>query len=173
MHSNVRRVATSFAALLLLAVFAGPSLVGTVKAAPSQWGLPPGYRWGWVNTDRYDRYGNAAAKAYPYGQCTWGAAYLARHNAYSLHNAKDWTYFARMKGLHTGTAPRLNATVVFAPHIQGAGSLGHVAHVVQIIGSGWFVIKEMNFNWNGGGWGRWDYRYAHAGSGVTFIYASY
>src|SRR5262249_10760235 len=124
MHSNVRRIAASCAVLLLLAVFTGPSLVGTAKAAPSQWGLPAGYKWGWVNTDRADRLGNPAAKAYPYGQCTWGAAYLAHHNAFGLHNAKDWTYYARRKGLRTSTAVRFNATAVFAPHIQGAGSLG-------------------------------------------------
>src|SRR5262249_43220304 len=148
--SNVRRFAISFAVLLLLAVFAGPSLVGTVRAAPSQWGLPTGYRWGWANTDRYDHYGNPAAKVYPYGQCTWGAAYLAHHNAYGLPNAKDWTYVARRKGLRTGTTALVDATVVFAPHIQGAGSLGHVAHVVRRISSYWFVIREMNFRWNGG-----------------------
>jgi len=35
---------------------------------------------------------------------------------------------------------------------------------------GWFLVSEMNFFWNGGGWGRVDYRFAHAGSGVSFIY---
>ena len=35
---------------------------------------------------------------------------------------------------------------------------------------GWFLISEMNFYWNGGGWGRVDYRFAHSGPGVYFIY---
>jgi len=31
-------------------------------------------------------------------------------------------------------------------------------------------LSEMNFHWNGGGWDRVDYRYAHVGTGVSFIY---
>src|SRR5262249_47889062 len=34
------------------------------------------------------------------------------------------------------------------------------------------VSKEMHFSWNGGGWGRWNYQYAHSCSGVSFIYAT-
>jgi len=28
----------------------------------------------------------------------------------------------------------------------------------------------MSFYWNGGGWGRISFRYAHTGPGVAFIY---
>jgi surface antigen len=66
--------------------------------------------------------------------------------------------------------PRANATVVFQPGVQGAGGAGHVAHVVAVYPGGWFLVSEMNFYWNGGGWARVDYRYAHMGSGVSFIY---
>jgi hypothetical protein len=32
------------------------------------------------------------------------------------------------------------------------------------------LISEMNFYFNGGGWGRVSYRYAHSGAGVAFVY---
>jgi hypothetical protein len=31
-------------------------------------------------------------------------------------------------------------------------------------------LEWLNFYFNGGGWGRISYRYAHVGSGVQFIY---
>jgi hypothetical protein len=60
--------------------------------------------------------------------------------------------------------------VVFQPNVQGAGGSGHVGHVEQVLDNGWFIMSEMNFYWNGGGWGRVDWRYVHSGSGVAFIY---
>lgn len=173
MRSHARCLAASVTLLMMLAIFTGPTFVGTAEAAtPTQWALPSGYRWGWANTDPYDRYGNPAARTYGFGACTWGAAYLARHNAYGLGNAASWAYNARRHGLPTGFAPRVNATVVFQPFVQGAGGGGHVAHVVRVINSYWFVVEDMNFWWNGGGWNRWSFRYAHVGWGVTFIYAT-
>jgi len=54
------------------------------------------------------------------------------------------------------------------------GRFGIVEHTVSFHENldmdGWFLISEMNFYWNGGGWGRVDYRYAHSGWGVSFIY---
>jgi len=174
MHSRARRLAVSTALLTIVAVFTAFGSVGTAEAATiSQWAMPGGYRWGWVNTDPADRYGNQAAHQYGFGTCTWGAAYLARHNAYGLGGARYWTYNASRHGLRTGTIARLNATAVFQPGVQGAGGGGHVAHVVQVINSYWFVVRDMNFYWNGGGWNRWSYRYAHVGPGVSFIYATW
>lgn len=175
MKTHARRLVTSLVLVTVLTVFTVPSFAGTAKAYASinPWALPAGYPWGWTNTDPGDYYGNRAATSYYFGTCTWGAAYLARHNAYGLGNAMDWTYNAVWHGLPTGTYPVVNATVVFSPYNQGAGYLGHVAQVVQVIDGYWFVVREMNFWWNGGGWNRWDYRYAHAGWGVTFIYATY
>jgi hypothetical protein len=55
--------------------------------------------------------------------------------------------------------------------VQGAGASGHFAQVVAIAPDHyWMLITEMNFAWRGGGFGKVDYRYAHVGSGVTFIY---
>jgi hypothetical protein len=44
-----------------------------------------------------------------------------------------------------------------------------VAHVEAVYPGGWFLVSEMNFYANGGGWRRVDYRFAHAGAGVWFI----
>ena len=49
--------------------------------------------------------------------------------------------------------PAVGATVVFQPHVQGASSAGHVGHVEKVYGNGWFLISEMAFYWNGGGFG--------------------
>ena len=106
-----------------------------------------------------------------FGVCTWYAWY--RHQGEPLMrmgNAAQWAYSARNFGLSTGTTPSVGATVVFQPGVEGAGGSGHVGVVEQVLGNGWFIISEMNFGLNGGGWGRVDWRYAHTGAGVTFIY---
>ena len=54
--------------------------------------------------------------------------------------------------------------------IHLAAERGHAAVVEQLLSGGWLEISEMNFYWNGGGWGRVDYRYVHVGPGVSFIF---
>jgi len=106
-----------------------------------------------------------------FGYCTWYAWY--RHQSeplMRLGSAANWAYAAASFGLRTGTTPVAGATVVFAPGVQGASSGGHAAYVEAVLANGWFIVSEMNFGLNGGGWGRVDWRYAHVGSGVTFIY---
>lgn len=106
-----------------------------------------------------------------FGVCTWYAWY--RHQGEPLMrmgNAAQWAYSAHSFGLSTGTTPAVGATVVFEPGVEGAGGGGHAAVVEQVLGGGWFIVSEMNFGLNGGGWGRVDWRYAHTGPGVTFIY---
>lgn len=107
-----------------------------------------------------------------FGVCTWWAWYMRRDEPKlgTLGYASNWINAARAQGMSTGYTPVVGATVVFQPGVQGASSSGHVGHVVQLLGGGWFIISEMNFYWNGGGWGRVDYRYVHTGSGVAFIY---
>lgn len=114
--------------------------------------------------------GNRAALSYPWGNCTWYAAFRARDNVSFLGNAGMWAGMARWRGLPTGYSPVAGATVVFQGGVQGASWLGHVAHVEAVYPGGWFLVSEMNFSWNGGGFGRVDYRYAHTGPGVSFIY---
>jgi surface antigen len=107
-----------------------------------------------------------------FGVCTWWAWYTRRDEPKlgTLGVAANWLGAARSQGMSTGYTPAVGATAVFAPGVQGAGGSGHVGHVEQLLGGGWFIISEMNFYWNGGGWGRVDYRYVHVGSGVSFIY---
>lgn len=105
-----------------------------------------------------------------FGQCTWYAWF--RHRALpllKLGNAGSWPANARRLGLRVRSWPVRGATVIFAPGVQGASALGHAGVVEQVLRHGWLVISEMNFFWNGGGWGRVDYRYVHVGQGVSFI----
>lgn len=86
-----------------------------------------------------------------------------------MGNALNWASSAAARGYAVGSTPVVGGTVVFQPGVQGAGGAGHVAHVEAVYPDGWFLISEMNFYINGGGWGRVDYRYAHTGWGVQFI----
>jgi surface antigen len=108
--------------------------------------------------------------AYSFGQCTWWVRYKRRdENLTWMGDAWNWANSARARGL-TVTTAAINATVVFAPYVQGAGGLGHVAHVEQVLSDGWVLVSEMNFAWNGGGEGRVSYRFIHVGEGVWFIH---
>jgi surface antigen len=105
---------------------------------------------------------------YPYGQCTWGAQQLRRdENLSGLGNAKDWLWNAERRGLPTGYTPRVGATVVFAPGVDGASWLGHVGHVVAVGSGGRFEIEAMN---DAAGWGRYAFRWVQMRVGVSFIY---
>jgi surface antigen len=101
-----------------------------------------------------------------WGYCTWYAQYRRMDERLMvLGNAGQWAYTAASHGLRTGTVPVVGATVVY----QNSG-LGHVAHVEQVLGGGWFLVSEMNMYWNGGGFGRVSWRYSVVAPGVTFIY---
>lgn len=106
-----------------------------------------------------------------FGSCTWWPWYHHQNEPLmQLGNAAQWLSNAPAHGLATGTEPSVGATVVFQPGVQGASGMGHVGYVESVLGGGWFMISEMSFTWNGGGWGRVSYRYVHTGSGVGFIY---
>lgn len=110
------------------------------------------------------------ANSYPWGQCTWGAMALARDNVSGLGNAGAWLANAQRRGMATGSTPRVGATVVYQPYVQGASWLGHVAHVVRVNANGSFLVEEMNYVGYGGGFGRFSYRTSWTGWGVAFIY---
>lgn len=106
-----------------------------------------------------------------FGWCTWYAQYRRLDEPLMrLGNAYQWAWNARAHGLRTGTTPAVGATVVFQPGVQGASGLGHVGHVEQVYANGWFLVSGMSVYWNGGGWGRVSFVYAHTGYGVSFIY---
>ena len=117
----------------------------------------------------YDYAGDPYARAF--GQCTWWAQHERRdENLRWMGNARYWAAGAAHRGYKVSSPPAANATVVFQPYVQGASPVGHVGHVIAVYPNGWFLMSEMNAYGNGGGWGRVSFRYAHAGSGVQFIY---
>ncbi len=129
----------------------------------------------WAPVPGHPTYGMSDFSGDPYssyfGYCTWYAWYRNQSEPLMrLGNAQDWAWNASAFGLHTGTVPVVGATAVFQPGVEGAGGGGHAGHVEAVLGGGWFIVSEMNFSWNGGGWGRVDWRYAYVTSGVTFIY---
>jgi hypothetical protein len=143
-----------------------------ISAAPvSPW--PPSDAYMFVPGHPGSAFPEPAGDAYwwAYGQCTWWAQHERQdENLKRMGNAQYWAGSASARGYTVGSAPRAGATVVFQPGVEGAGGAGHVAHVVAVYPGGWFLVSEMNFYWNGGGWGRIDYRFAHSGWGVSFIY---
>ncbi len=124
---------------------------------------PPGYSSFAVTEPSPDPWGS-------FGQCTWWAQNKRPdENFLGLGAAANWASGARARGFTVTSTPAANATVAFAPGAQGASSAGHVSHVEQVLTGGWVLVSEMNFYWNGGGWGRVNYRYVHVGAGVWFI----
>jgi surface antigen len=128
----------------------------------------------WAYTDR-PAYAMSDFRGDPYhsyfGACTWYAWYRHQNEPLMrLGMAYQWPSRAPAFGLRVGRVPVVGATVVFAPGVQGASSGGHAAHVEAVYGGGWFIVSEMSFWWNGGGWRRVSYRYAHTRYGVSFIY---
>lgn len=141
---------------------------GTILPPPGgigPWTPPPGlfaYRMSDFRGDPYSGY---------FGACTWYAWYRHQNEPLmQLGMAAQWAYNAPRFGLRTGYSPVVGATAVFQPGVQGASGGGHAAHVEAVYSNGWFLISEMSFYWNGGGWGIVSYRYAHTGPGVSFIY---
>ncbi len=126
-------------------------------------------QWAWTGHGAYSEpYGTY--QGYSWGWCTSGAAMMAHDNVSGLGYAASWARNAAARGMAVGSSPAAGATVVFQPGVQGASGLGHVAHVVSVYGNGWFLVAETSFTFNGGGFGRVSYRYAHTGYGVSFIY---
>ena len=146
---------------------------------PTQPAPPSGGGYGtpgpWKPVPGHPTYGMGDFAGDPYsgffGVCTWYAWYRHRGEPLMrLGNAAQWAYNAPRFGLRVGATPVAGATAVFQPGVEGAGGGGHAAHVEVVLGGGWFILSEMNYYWNGGGWGRVDWRFAYAGSGVSFIY---
>ena len=101
---------------------------------------------------------------FPYGQCTWYVA--TRRNVTWGGNA--WTWYRNAAGIRPeGHVPVQGAIVVF-----GIGWLGHVAYIEHVNPDGSFLVSEMNYYANGGGWGLVDRRTVSANDGTIlgFIY---
>ncbi len=118
----------------------------------SSWKVPPGCYAGIYAI-------NPANYVYrpAFGQCAWWPEVLHPNNPNILFGRRS-------------SVPAPGAVMYFAPGVQGAGSAGHYAEVVAVLGNGWLLISEMNDYWRGGGWGRVNYRYVYLSAGVSFIY---
>ena len=148
-----------------------PASNSGIQAAPVQpW--PPSNAYMYVpGHPAFAVSGSGGFYSWTFGQCTWWAQNKRRdENLMHMGNAQYWAGGAAGRGYKVGSTPAANATVVFQPGVQGAGGAGHVAHVEAVYPDGWFLVSEMNFYWNGGGNARVDYRFAHSGYGVSFIY---
>jgi hypothetical protein len=122
------------AGLILLVTF--PAVVGSAAATIATAPHPgPAVRlFSWVPPSGYPDH-------FPYGQCTWWAAYN-RHVSWN-GNAGDWLAKASAQGFHTQGTPSVGAIAVYRPGF-GYSQLGHVA-VVVAISSATYTVSEMNF----------------------------
>jgi hypothetical protein len=142
----------------------GPNTVGQPCHSASLWAPNVGL-WT-VPPDCYGTIYTIDPSQYPpvnsaFGYCNWWVNELHRDKPNLLYGSQ----------YRRGSVPVPGAAIYFAGLVQGAGASGHFAQVVAIAPDHyWMLITEMNFAWRGGGFGKVDYRYAHVGSGVTFIY---
>jgi surface antigen len=108
---------------------------------------------------------STGSDGFAYGQCTW---YVASKRDLSRWggNARDWWWNAKR------FRPEGHVPVAGAILVENVGWWGHVAYVEHVNVDGSFVISEMNWYENGGGWGRVDHRVLPAGDpGILgFIY---
>ena len=155
---------------------APPAAVAPAPAPPAPTGsAPPGGYNPWAPVPGHPSYGMSDFAGDPwsaeFGACTWYAWYRNQGEPLlKMGDAAAWPGMAPSYGLRVGTTPVVGATAIFQPGVEGADGGGHAAHVEQVLGGGWFIISEMNFTWNGGGWGRVDWRYVYMAPGVSFIY---
>ncbi len=89
---------------------------------------------------------------FPYGQCTWWAAYNRRVTW--TGNAGDWLSNASAQGVRTDVLPTVGAIVVYRPG-DGYSGFGHVAVVIAVAPQS-YAVSEMNFI----GWGQVNTRTA-------------
>lgn len=106
------------------------------------------------------------ANGYPFGQCTYYVA-TRRHIPW-MDNAGGWYRDAIAAGFKVGRTPAAGAIMV---SVEG-NPLGHVSFVEKVNSDGSWVVSEMNFRANGGGWGRVDHRTVVPGTIhlIGFIY---
>ena len=128
------------AVIALLVTF--PAVVGSTAAAIASAPHPvPATRlFAWVPEGGY-------AEAYPFGQCTWWAAYNRRVTWNG--NAVEWLANAQSQGVATSAAPSVGAIAVYQRGGTYSPLYGHVAVVIAVSPTT-YTVSEMNFI----GWGR-------------------
>src|SRR5438552_5082541 len=107
------------------------SAVGATAAAPHT--APTKELFAWVPPGGFpDRF--------PFGQCTWWAAYNRRVTWGG--NAGDWLVNARAQGVATSDYPSIGAIAVYRPG-GDYSSYGHVAIVIRVSATS-YTVSEMN-----------------------------
>jgi surface antigen len=88
---------------------------------------------------------------FPFGQCTWWAAqrYFQLHDVavpwtYNA-NAGQWVDRAHDFGWHVSSKPTVGSIIVMQGGVQGAGDVGHVGVVEQILSDGAVIVSSMNW----------------------------
>ncbi|MGH7760726.1 MAG: CHAP domain-containing protein [Candidatus Dormibacteraceae bacterium] len=125
--------------LILLVTF--PAVVGSTAAtlANGPHSASASALFPWVPKDGFPDH-------FPYGWCTWWAAY--NHRVTWNGNAGDWLANASAQGFHTQPTPSVGAIAVYRPN-SSYSPLGHVAVVIAISPTT-YTVSEMNFI----GWGQ-------------------
>jgi surface antigen len=112
-----------------------PILVGTTTAAVATAPRDPPARalFAWVPEGGF-------RDAFPFGQCTWWAAY--NREVTWGGNARDWLENAKAQGVATADYPSLGAIAVYKPGGQYS-EYGHVAIVTAVTPRS-YTVSEMN-----------------------------
>ena len=127
--------------VVLLLVLTFPAVVGgaAVVAAAAPHAAPAPALFPWVPAGGFP-------DGFPFGQCTWWAAYNRRVSWRG--NAADWLANAKAQGVPTSVVPGVGAIAVYRP--GGSYSpYGHVAIVIAVSAHA-YTVSEMNAP----GWGR-------------------
>ncbi len=120
--------------LALLVALTLPVLVGTTAAALATAPriAPAAPLFAWVPQGGYP-------DPFPFGQCTWWAAYNRRVSWGG--NARDWLANANAQGIATSEVPSVGAIAVYRP----GGRYSDYGHVAIVIGVGphSYTVSEM------------------------------
>ncbi|MBV9232302.1 MAG: CHAP domain-containing protein [Chloroflexi bacterium] len=112
-----------------------------------------------------------SSNVFPQGQCTWWAdqRYYQLHGVFVpwVANAGQWAARARTFGWHVSKLPHVGDILALKSGVQGAGRLGHVGVVEQVLGNGHVIVSSMN--WGAQPAAVTSFQFA-PGRGVAFIH---
>ncbi len=124
------RYAVAATLFLLLPVVAGTAAAG-VAVAPRDPAVAPLFAW--VPPGGFE-------DRFPFGECTWWAAYNRRVSWGG--NARDWLTNARAQSVAIESVPEVGAITVYRPG-GDYSPLGHVALVTAVTATT-YTVSEMN-----------------------------
>ena len=126
----MKLVLLAICVLLFSATFVGAT-TAAVATAPRESHAP--MLFAWVPQGGFP-------DAFPYGQCTWWAAY--NRQVTWGGNARDWLENAKAQGVATSDYPSVGAIVVYRPG-GDYSDYGHVA-IVTVVTARSYTVSEMN-----------------------------